>query len=176
MHHDDLRWYFRESASACGLRSSQSAIEYVLRLGCTVSGSPSMSDRAITDRLLDAWRRERAIHARLAQLSFDQQCVLEAHFGCVETIQDIGLDLIVATHAARVAYHQAIETTVRILEQRGRVGASRRAREALSVRAWVLWLAAQANASERFRSILDEATGLLSDAMRAYELTEREAA
>jgi hypothetical protein len=183
----DLRWYFVESAGACGLRSCQGGIQDVLAMGTLIDRRIRLSDETLTDSQMTAYARARAIHERIIALALHYRHVLDLAFGSAHTLDDVSLALCADQTSAREAHAVAMRKARLAQDIRPKripvgVVAAKRSRpnftDGLTVSQWLCWLAQ--HDSKAGNVLLDrirtEAKQELENALGAYIVAWRQVA
>ena len=155
----ELRWYFSDAASECGIRSIQGGFEAAMRRGYVDSGGPGTFDGP-TDRAVAAWGRYRRVWQRVDRCGIHERRVLELAYSAPESVRSVSLGLVAAQTSA-VNGHGAAK---------GAAGHT--------VAQWIVWLASRREdaAVRLLTEIVADARQELARAMAAYRGADRRAA
>jgi len=183
----ELRWFFRDAASACGLRSSMGSFVDILRAG-VLPGENTRELRETPDTVeglvaglerdrkrFGVFARARRVHQLLDAIGVHHARTLELAYGCENTVQRVSLSL-VADCSKAISAHRTCVDAVRSQNAKNG-GTPQRGPKQVNeptVRDWVLWLmtAVKTGKAAQMRGMLDEilgeATQRLDIALVAY--------
>jgi hypothetical protein len=183
----DLRWFFSDAPTECGVRSAIGAqLDRLEAYSCTHGGENGLTwtgrmavrkgktaarpcDADMPEERLDAARRANAIAARLRRLTRRQQYVLELQYGAKAALSGgVSLALACEQPAAMRGYDEAKR---RVLIARGG-GTPCRAtgQDTATKRLWLCWLATRSAGAgpELYAAIVGSAMRELGLAVEAY--------
>jgi len=189
----ELRWYFRDAPTACGISSSMGPFTDILRAGILPHGSsrelrdaPDTLDGMVqeyvrTQPKLMVFEKVRRIHHKLHQIGRHHARTLELAYGCDGAVKRVSLSLASECPSAHEGYLEALDAVCKMHKKKlasgGKATPKRKGggeNDCTTMRTWLMWLVVTAEASQDApeRALLDEilaeATERLHSALHAY--------
>jgi hypothetical protein len=132
----DLRWFFRDAAAACGARSTMGPLIDILRAGILPRGgsrelreAPDTLDGMIAEyegeqKRLRAFGEARRIFQALEAIGERRARVLDLAYGCEHAVQNVSLSLACDCPSAIRGHHMAVLAARKLVTERRKLGRS----------------------------------------------------